>query len=94
MRIYRLKGIYTVDYLLYTSCMNNTNKSFISLTNTAPAHRGNRIAIAKELVVTVHNTIVTRDDGLTESVTYVFCPPHGTWEVSETYDDVLNMLNS
>ena len=74
--------------------MNNTIKPFISLTNSAPAHRGNKIAIATGLVVTVHNAMVTRDDGLTELVTYVFCPPHGTWEVSETYDQVVNMLNS
>jgi len=74
--------------------MNNTNKSFISLTNSAPAHRGNRIAISKELIVTVHNAIATRDDGLTELVTYVFCPPHGTWEVSETYEQVVELLNS
>ena len=74
--------------------MNNTNKSFVSLTNSAPAHRGNRIAISKELIVTVHNAIATRDDGLTELVTYVFCPPHGTWEVSETYEQVVEQLNS
>jgi len=73
--------------------MNNTIKPFISLTNSAPVHRGNKIAITTSLVVTVHNAMVTRDDGLTESVTYVFCPPHGTWEVSETYDQVVNMLN-
>lgn len=83
-----------MKFLLYTYCMNNTNKSFISLTNSAPAHRGHRIAISKELIVTVHNAIATRDDGLTELVTYVFCPPHGTWEVSETYEQVLELLNS
>ena len=83
-----------MKFLLYTYCMNNTNKSFVSLTNSAPAHRGNRIAISKELIVTVHNAIATRDDGLTELVTYVFCPPHGTWEVSETYEQVVELLNS
>jgi hypothetical protein len=74
--------------------MNNTNKSFISLTNSAPAHRGNRIAISRELIVTIHNSMVTREDGLTEMVTYVFCPPHGTWEVSETYEQVVALLNA
>jgi hypothetical protein len=83
-----------MKFLLYTYCMNNTNKSFVSLTNSAPAHRGNRIAISKDLIVTVHNAIATRDDGLTELVTYVFCPPHGTWEVSETYEQVVEQLNS
>jgi len=74
--------------------MNNTNKTFISLTNSTPAHRGNRIAIANELVVTVHNALATREDGLTEMVTYVFCPPHGTWEVSETYEEVMAQLTT
>lgn len=94
MRIYRTNTIYTVTYTLYTKDMNNTNKSFISLTNSAPAHRGNQIAISRELIVTVHNAVVTREDGLTEMVTYVFCPPHGTWEVSETYEQVVALLNS
>jgi hypothetical protein len=74
--------------------MNNTNKTFISLTNSAPAHRGNQIAIDKDLIVTIHNAMVTREDGLTEMVTYVFCPPHGTWEVSESYLQVLELLNA
>ena len=94
MPIYRQMTIYTVNDTLYTMCMINTNKTFISLTNAATAHRGNRIAIAKELVITVHNALVTREDGLTELVTYVFCPPHGTWEVSETYEQVVELLNA
>lgn len=94
MPIYRRMTIYTVTYTLYTNTMNNTTNSYISLTNSAPAHRGNRIAISKELIVTAHNAIVTRDDGLTEMITYVFCPPHGTWEVSETYEQVLALLNA
>ena len=67
---------------------------YISLTNANPAHRGMRIAIKKTLVLTVHNALVTRDDGLTEAVTYIFCPPHGTWEVSEPYLQVLEQLNT
>ena len=26
--------------------------------------------------------------------TAVFCPPHGTWEVMESIDDVYNIVNS
>jgi len=76
--------------------MKTTTKpsNYISLTNASPAHRGMRIAINKELVMTVHNALVTREDGLTENVTYVFCPPHGTWEVSEPYLQVLEQLNA
>jgi hypothetical protein len=73
--------------------MNNTTK-FISLTNANVQHRGNRIAISTDLIVTVHNALVTREDGITEQVTYIFCPPHGTWEVSEPYEQVIELLNA
>lgn len=66
---------------------------YIKLTNASPQHRGNNIAINSEQVVTVHSSVVTREDGLVETVTFVFCPPHGTWEVSESYDSVVAQLN-
>ena len=88
----------TVDlekFSLYTDCMTTTKSSdYISLTNVNPAHRVMRIAIKKSLVMTVHNALITREDGLTEHVTYVFCPPHGTWEVGEPYQAVLDQLNT
>jgi hypothetical protein len=66
---------------------------YIKLTNASPQHRGNNIAINSEHVVTVHSTVVTREEGTVETVTFVFCPPHGTWEVSESFDHVVSMLN-
>jgi len=70
-----------------------TNSMYIKLTNASPQHRGNNIAINSEHVVTVHSTVVTREEGTVETVTFVFCPPHGTWEVSESFDHVVSMLN-
>ena len=70
-----------------------TNSMYIKLTNASPQHRGNNIAINSEHVVTVHSTVVTREEGTVETVTFVFCPPHGTWEVSESFDHVTSMLN-
>jgi len=67
---------------------------FLSLTNANPQHRGTRVAIDRKLVVSVHNSIVTREDDTVESVTFLFCPPHGTWEVLESFEDVLEQLNS
>ena len=66
---------------------------YLKLTNASPQHRGNPIAIDRDLVVTAHSSEVTREDGLVEQVTFVFCPPHGTWEVSESFDHVLKQLN-
>jgi hypothetical protein len=65
---------------------------FITLTNSSPEYKGNKIAIKKDLIVTVHRNTVTRDDKTLEEVTFIFVPPHGTWEVSETIEEVLELI--
>jgi hypothetical protein len=67
---------------------------YITLTNATEAHKGNSIAINASLIATVHDALVTRENGVTERITYVFCPPHGTWEVSETLEDLVTVLNA
>lgn len=66
---------------------------YIILTNASPAHRGGKIAINTNLIATVHSALVVREDEIAEQVTFVFCPPHGTWEVSEPLEDVVRILN-
>ena len=66
---------------------------YITLTNASPAHRGNKIAINVNLIATVHSSTITREDDTVEQVTFIFCPPHGTWEVTEPLDDVVRILN-
>jgi len=66
---------------------------YLNLTNASPQHKGTKLAIDRNLVVTAHASQVTREDGTAEMVTFIFCPPHGTWEVTETFDQVLNQLN-
>jgi hypothetical protein len=68
---------------------------FITLTNAAVAHKGNKIAINTELIATVYQTqnLAKMEDGIIENITYVFCPPHGTWEVEEHFEDVIKELN-
>lgn len=66
---------------------------YITLTNAAEAHKGNRIAINADLISTIHESLVTRENGIKEQVTFVFCPPHGTWEVSEQLEDLVSVLN-
>ena len=65
---------------------------FITLTNAHPAHKGRPIAIRSLLVATVHRSTVQRDDDILEEVTHLYCPPHGTWEVEESIEQVLDML--
>jgi transposase len=65
---------------------------FIELTNINPAHKGKKIAIRKDLIATFHRSTVVRDDRTSEEVTYVFAPPHGTWEVEETFEKVMELM--
>jgi hypothetical protein len=67
---------------------------YITLTNATPAHRGNKLAIDSKLIATIYNSNVLRETGETENVTFVFCPPHGTWEVTEPLEEVVAELNN
>ena len=68
---------------------------FISLTNASEAFKGQRIAINTDAIVSIYNTenVAKKNDGIIEYVTYIFCPPHGTWEVEESMEDIVNMVN-
>ncbi len=66
---------------------------FITLTNSAEAHRGNKISINTDVIITVHAHVATNTDGSLEYKTMLYCPPHGTWEVSESLDNVIEKLN-
>lgn len=67
---------------------------FIVLTNATPAHKGKLVSINSDCIVTVNSDEITRtEDSEPENVTFVFCPPHGTWEVSETLEEVVSKLN-
>lgn len=66
---------------------------FINLTNANSLHKGNPVALKKDLIVSVYASTQVSDDNTVNQVTYVFVPPHGTWEVLESYDQVLAELN-
>lgn len=65
---------------------------YITLTNATAAHRGNKIAINSDLIATIHMAEVTVDD-VKENRTFIYCPPHGTWEVTESISEVVSTLN-
>mgnify|MGYP000379197828 CR=1 FL=1 len=65
---------------------------YITLTNAAEAHRGNKISINADLIATIHEAFVGEGD-VTELKTFVFCPPHGTWEVCESLENIVTLLN-
>jgi len=67
---------------------------YISLTNAVPEFKGLPISFKKDEILSVFQGFVKRDgEKVSEVVTYIFIPPHGTWEVIESYDEVLKMLN-
>lgn len=67
---------------------------FITLTNASETHKGNKVAIKITEIISVYNSIITREDGTTNNVTFVYAPPHGTWEVTESLEDIVSELNA
>lgn len=68
---------------------------FITLTNAVEEHKNNPIVINTEYIVTIYassTSAATKNNGVIEKITYVFCPPHGTWQVQESIDEVLEKI--
>ena len=74
--------------------MYTGNTMYIKLTNATPAHKGTPLAIRRDLVVSVHHNTIVREDGTVEPVTFLHCPPHGTWEAQDTFESVVGQLNN
>jgi len=66
---------------------------FITLTNASVLHTGAKIAINTSLIATVHTAAIERDPGVWQDVSFIFCPPHGTWEVTESTQYIVQQLN-
>ena len=73
---------------------------FITLTNASVAHKGKKVTINTAQIVSIWRGDAPRaadEDGTvteSEEVTFVFVPPHGTWEVEETHEAVIALLNA
>jgi len=65
---------------------------FIQLTNAIPTHKGRPIVIDIDKVVSIYTDNITRNES-EESVTYLHIPPHGTWEVMESVEEILALIN-
>jgi hypothetical protein len=68
---------------------------FIILTNASEVHKGQKVAINSEVIVSMFNTenLGKKNDRVIEKITYIFCPPHGTWEVEESMEEITNIIN-
>jgi Icc-related predicted phosphoesterase len=67
---------------------------FITLTNATPTHAGEKISLRADMIYTVYSKQISRDDDTLEQVTFIHCPPHGTWEVQEPMKTVLKLLEN
>ena len=56
-------------------------------------HKGSPVSIKRDLIVTVYASTQVRDDNTVDQVTFIFVPPHGTWEVQESFHEVMDILN-
>lgn len=64
----------------------------ITLTSSSPVLKGNPIVLNTDVIVSIFRTPVTRTDGVIDDVTYIHCPPHGTWEVQESVEEVVALI--
>jgi hypothetical protein len=65
----------------------------IQLTNATEALQGNAILVNTEMVLSIYRDVkIVNEESVTE-VTYVFCPPHGSWEVQETPEQIADIVN-
>lgn len=71
------------------------SNDFLNLTNAGAVNNGKKIALRRDLVTTVFTQEVIRTEGAEpETITCLFCPPLGTWEVKETFDQVMKQLKT
>ena len=69
---------------------------FITLTSANPEIKGTPMVLNTEYIVSIYRAEKKVSVGvaaLREETTLIFCPPHGTWEVSETVEEVLALIN-
>jgi hypothetical protein len=73
---------------------------FITLTNASPIYKGQSISLNSDFIATYWRGDAVR--GINEEtgeitekeeVTFVFLPPHGTWEVLDLPEDISKKLN-
>jgi hypothetical protein len=67
---------------------------FVQLTNMSVQHRGKAIVLNTSMIVSMMSATVVRDEATqsSEVITYVFVPPHGTWEVKESVEEILALI--
>jgi hypothetical protein len=72
---------------------------FITLDNAHPEHRGQKVTVNTDNIVTMTQRNRWMFDGAddheghSESVTFLFMPPHGSWEVVQSIAEINRMIH-
>jgi len=66
----------------------------IKLTNSNPSLKGQPILLNTDFIVSVFRGFASRgeESPVIEEVTYIHCPPHGTWEVEELPEAIYDLI--
>ena len=64
----------------------------IQLTNATETLKGNAILINADMMLSVYRAPRVDSYTTSDEVTYIFCPPHGNWEVSETPEEIMELI--
>lgn len=65
---------------------------FLKLTNANPTYLGEPIILNTKDILCVRRGSIERKDKSNDIVTFILVPPHGTWEVSETPEQIYKEL--
>jgi hypothetical protein len=68
----------------------------IKLTSANPEIKDSAIYLSSDKIVSIYRGEKKSSSDVldvTEEITYVFCPPHGTWEVQETPEEIITLIN-
>jgi hypothetical protein len=65
---------------------------FLKLTNQHPTCKGEPLILNSTAIVSIRQGMAKREGDVMEPVTFVFCPPHGSWEVKESLDEIYKLL--
>lgn len=65
---------------------------FLKLTNSHPSFKNEAIILNSDHIVSIRSGSVERADKTIDIVTLIHMPPHGTWEVKETPEDIAKKL--
>ena len=72
---------------------------FITLDNAHPEHKGQKVTVNTQNIVTMTQRnrwmFAGPDDheGHSESVTFLFMPPHGSWDVCQSIAEINRMIH-